>query len=133
MFDPEHVHAGAAAPTVDTINMWSNDTHDQSVYEKVIEDFNNTTGKEKGIVVNYTVYGSDYYNALDVAVTAGEGPDIFKCNKVGKYSGAGYIMPWEEIPALQQRSLQKTARGRFTGMIWQWVMAATMVILQACL
>ncbi len=99
----------AAAPAVDTITMWSNDTHDQSVYNKVIEDFNNTTGKEKGIVVNYTVYGSDYYNALDVAVTAGEGPDIFKSNKVGKYSEAGYIMPWDDIPAL------KTFVDRFAG------------------
>lgn len=86
---------------VDTINMWSNDTHNQSVYEEVIEEFNNTVGKEKGIIVDYSIYGSDYYSTLDIAITAGEGPDIFKCNKVGNYSEAGYIMPWEDIEGLQ--------------------------------
>lgn len=86
---------------VDTIVMWSNDTHNQSVYEEAVKEFNNTIGKEKGIIVDYSVFGSDYYNTLDVAVTAGEGPDIFKCNKVGKYSEAGYIMAWDDIEGLK--------------------------------
>lgn len=91
----------ADAPAeVTTIKMWSNDQHDQAVYEEKIKEFNETIGKEKGIVVEYTVYGSDYYTALDVAVTAGEGPDIFKSNKIGNYAEAGYIMPWENAAGL---------------------------------
>lgn len=90
----------ASADDVQVIRMWSNDQHDQSVIKEKIEAFNATIGKENGIAVEYTVYGSDYYSTLDVAVTSKEGPDIFKCNKIGNYAEAGYILPWENIPAL---------------------------------
>lgn len=83
----------ASADDVQVIRMWSNDQHDQSVIKAKIEEFNATIGKENGIAVEYTVYGSDYYSTLDVAVTSKEGPDIFKCNKIGKYAEAGYILP----------------------------------------
>ncbi len=86
---------------ISKITMWSNDQHDQAIIDEKIREFNETIGKEKGIEVEYTVYGSDYYSTLDVAVSAGEGPDIFKCNKIGNYSEAGYIMPWEEEPELK--------------------------------
>ena len=76
----EQTQAEAGSGDVTKITMWSNDQHDQAVYEERIKAFNETIGKEKGISVEYTVYGSDYYTTLDVAVTAGEGPDIFKCN-----------------------------------------------------
>ena len=70
----------AADPAqVQKITMWSNDQHDQAIIDEKIQQFNETIGKEKGIEVEYTVYGSDYYSTLDVAVSAGEGPDIFKC------------------------------------------------------
>lgn len=84
------------------VTMWSNDQHDQAIIDEKIREFNETIGKEKGIEVEYTVYGSDYYSTLDVAVSAGEGPDIFKCNKIGNYAEAGYIMPWEDEPGLKQ-------------------------------
>lgn len=93
--------APAASGEVTTIRMWSNDQHDQAVYDEKIKEFNETIGKEKGIAVEYTVYGSDYYTTLDVAVTAGEGPDIFKSNKIGNYSKAGYIMPWDDVDGLK--------------------------------
>lgn len=86
---------------VQKITMWSNDQHDQKIFEEKIQEFNETTGKEEGIEVEYTVYGSDYYSTLDVAVSAGEGPDIYKCNKIGNYAEAGYIMPWEDEASLQ--------------------------------
>lgn len=91
----------ASAEDVQVIRMWSNDQHDQSVIHAKIDEFNATIGKENGIAVEYTVYGSDYYTTLDVAVSAGEGPDIFKCNKIGNYAEAGYILPWDEEPALE--------------------------------
>ena len=90
----------AGAAEVQTIRMWSNDQHEQAVIKAKIDEFNATIGKENGIAVEYTVYGSDYYSTLDVAVTSGEGPDIFKCNKIGNYAEAGYILPWEDEAGL---------------------------------
>lgn len=92
--------SAALADDVQVIRMWSNDQHDQAIIRQKIDEFNATIGKENGIAVEYTVYGSDYYTTLDVAVSAGEGPDIFKCNKIGNYSEAGYVLPWDEIPGL---------------------------------
>ena len=110
----------SAPVEMQTVVMWSNDQHDQSVFEERIQEFNETIGKEKGIDVEYTVYGSDYYNTLDVAVSAGEGPDIFKCNKIGNYAEAGYILPWEDIPSLQPlidrfSEYNATGYGEFSG------------------
>ena len=90
----------ASAEEVQVIKMWSNDQHDQAVFNAKIEEFNATIGKENGVAVDYTVYGSDYYTTLDVAVVGKEGPDIFKCNKIGNYAEAGYILPWDDEPAL---------------------------------
>lgn len=90
------------AKDVQKITMWSNDQHDQEIIEEKIQEFNETVGKEKGIEVEYTVYGSDYYSTLDVAVSAGEGPDIYKCNKIGNYAEAGYIMPWDDTEGFSQ-------------------------------
>ncbi len=88
--------SGGSSQDVQKITMWSNDQHDQEIIEDKIQEFNDTIGKEKGIEVEYTVYGSDYYSTLDVAVSAGEGPDIYKCNKIGNYAEAGYIMAWDD-------------------------------------
>lgn len=88
----------ASADDVQVIRMWSNDQHDQSVIKEKIEAFNATIGKENGIAVEYTVYGSDYYSTLDVAVTSKEGPDIFKCNKIGNYAEAGTFCPGRRFP-----------------------------------
>lgn len=99
----ETITGSEAAPDkveMKKITMWSNDQHDQAVIEEKVQQFNETVGKEKGIEVEYTVYGSDYYSTLDVAISAGEGPDIFKCNKIGNYAEAGYIMAWDDEPGL---------------------------------
>ena len=90
----------AMADDVQVIRMWSNDQHDQAVIKAKIDEFNATIGKENGIAVEYTVYGSDYYSTLDAAVNSKEGPDIFKCNKIGNYAEAGYILPWESEAGL---------------------------------
>lgn len=83
---------------VDTITVWSNDAHNKKEYEAKIHDFNETIGKEKGIIIEYTVYGGDYYNTLDVAIQADEAPHIFKCNKIGQYASSGDILALEDLP-----------------------------------
>ena len=86
---------------VETVTIWSNDAHNKAQYEALINEFNETVGKEKGIVIEYTVYGGDYYSALDVALQAGEAPDIFKCNKIGQYASAGMIAALDDLPTGQ--------------------------------
>ena len=50
----------AQAEDVTTIYVWSDNAHEKELRIKQVEEFNNTIGKEKGIFVEYTVYGGDY-------------------------------------------------------------------------
>ncbi len=90
--------ASADEKKIDTITVWSNDAHNKAQYEALIADFNETVGKEKGIVIEYTVYGGDYYSSLDVALQSGEAPHIFKCNKIGQYAASGHILALDDLP-----------------------------------
>lgn len=90
--------ASAEEGKIDTITVWSNDAHNKAQYEALIAEFNETIGKEKGIVIEYTVYGGDYYSSLDVALQSGEAPHIFKCNKIGQYAASGHILPLDNLP-----------------------------------
>ena len=49
---------------------------------ETVENFNATKGKELGIQIELSVYGSDYYSTLDIALSADDAPHIFKCNKI---------------------------------------------------
>lgn len=63
---------------VETINVWTNDASSKAVMTQMVDDYNNTTGKEKGINIDYKVYGSDYEQMVDLAVSSSQQPDLFK-------------------------------------------------------
>lgn len=62
---------------VDTITLWTNNSHSKSVVQVLVNDWNNTTGKEKGIKIDYVVKGDDYSSQLALAENADNLPDIF--------------------------------------------------------
>lgn len=65
--------AGNASKTVVTV--WSNNRHDQSYMEKMIEEFNKTN--TLGIEIKYVIQTDNYVNMLTIASTSGQSPDIF--------------------------------------------------------
>lgn len=69
---------GESSGEVQKVIVWSDNAHEQTVREKQIEEFNNTIGKEEGIYIDYTVYGSDYADVLRIALMSGDGPDLFR-------------------------------------------------------
>ena len=83
---------------VTTITVWSNDAHSKDVFEQLVKQFNEGEGKELGIAIDLSVYGSDYYSTLDVAIQAGEAPYIFKCNKIPQYAQSGILACLDELP-----------------------------------
>ena len=60
----------ADADKVEHIVVWSDNAHEQSVRDRQVEEFNATIGKELGIVIDYTVYGTDYADTIQVAMQA---------------------------------------------------------------
>ncbi len=94
----EKSEQGKEGGKVDVIRMWSNDAHNRDEYTETINKFHEKEGKKKGIKIEYTVYGGDYYNSLDVAIAAGEEPHLFKSMKTGQYAQTGKIVPIKELP-----------------------------------
>lgn len=89
----------ADADKVEHIVVWSDNAHEQTVREKQIEEFNATIGKELGIVIDYTVYGTDYSNTINIALMANDGPDLFRpsSNTFAGYVEAGYAVPISDL------------------------------------
>jgi ABC-type glycerol-3-phosphate transport system substrate-binding protein len=48
------------------------------------------------------VYGSDYYTALDLALSARVEPNIFKDNKLPQHVQMGMLVPWTELPGMEK-------------------------------
>ena len=85
----------AQAEDVTTIYVWSDNAHEKELRNQQIEEFNNTIGKEKGIFVEYTVYGSDYSDAIKIAAKNDEAPDMFRADNkwMQDFVDAGYVVP----------------------------------------
>ena len=89
----------ASAGDVQVVTVWSDNAHEQTIREAQVEEFNNTIGKEEGIQIDYTVYGSDYADVINVALMANDGPDLFRpsSNTFAKYVSAGYAVPISDL------------------------------------
>lgn len=85
--------------TMETIVMWTNAGGTKDLDLKLVEEFNNKEGKEKGIKLEYKVYGSDFKQALDVSLASGQAPELFsKGNFMPELVRKKAIMPIEELP-----------------------------------
>ena len=88
------------ASEMQVVTVWSDSAHSKTMRDAQIEEFNNTIGKEKGIKIEYTVYGSDYADTINVALMANDGPDLFSpsSNTFAQYVTAGYAVPISDLP-----------------------------------
>jgi multiple sugar transport system substrate-binding protein len=84
---------------VQVVTVWSDSAHSQSIRDAQVEEFNNTIGKEEGIKIEYTIYGSDYADTINVALMANDGPDLFSpsSNTFAQYVAAGYAVPISDL------------------------------------
>ncbi|GHT71208.1 sugar ABC transporter substrate-binding protein [Spirochaetia bacterium] len=84
---------------VETIRVWSDNAHEATLRNKQIEAFNNGIGKEKGIKIDYQLYGSNYWDVIKVAAQSGDAPDLYRPQiPVQDFLDAGYIIPLTDIP-----------------------------------
>lgn len=79
------------------ITVWSGQAGSKAVYTKLIDHWNRTVGKEKGIYIHYECFASTEYNEkILTALQEGTTPEIFRVpgNKE-KYAKNGQIVPIE--------------------------------------
>jgi len=93
----------SASTTVTTFEVWSNDAHNKAEFDDLVAKFNAGVGAQKGIKVNYTVYGADWQTAMALAVETDRLPDMMKTfNNFETYVEAGKFLPWTEIPGTEE-------------------------------
>ncbi len=88
----------ATSGDVTKVTVWTTDTHSQGVFEGLVEEYNNTTGKEKGIEIEYIVHGGDYNQNLEIALEAGTAPDMFMGGTFDKLVQEDKIVAIDDLP-----------------------------------
>lgn len=84
---------------VTTITVWTNSTHTKDIMQELVADYNETTGKEKGICIDYVVQGSDYQKVMDVAIQTKELPDLYyPINRMADLVKQSAVTAIEDMP-----------------------------------
>jgi multiple sugar transport system substrate-binding protein len=86
------------------IRVWSDNASEKALRDQQVARFNEGPGKTLGIEIEYTVYGTNFPEAIDIALKAGEAPELFRQD--GKtftdYVNAGFVVPLTELPGGQE-------------------------------
>lgn len=84
---------------VTTISVWTVNSHSQAVYEELVNEYNETIGKEKGIKIDYQVKpGDSMAQNLELALQSGTAPDLFGSGDMKKMADNGDIWAIEDLP-----------------------------------
>lgn len=83
---------------VTTISVWTGDSHSKACVSQLVNDWNKTTGKEKGIYIDYQVKEGSQNDVIEMALTSETEPVLFAGGDIKKYSEAGYIAALEDMP-----------------------------------
>lgn len=97
-----------ASKGVKTIKVWTNNAHSKPEIVAAFDKYNSGEGAQRGISVEYTVYGADYYTVLDLAISAGEEPYIYKITgSLPRLQQEGSIIPLTDLPDWFKQSTLK--------------------------
>ena len=82
------------------VRVWTSDSGAKAIWDPLVEEFNNTVGKEKGIKLEWETYGSDYNTVLDVARQNGQLPEIITPSdaKLRDYIATGDVIAIDDMP-----------------------------------
>lgn len=85
---------------ITTIRVWSDNASDRILREQQIARYNEGEGKEKGIRIEYTVYGGNYHDVIRNAVLSDTAPELFRATgeDLTQFQGAGKLVALEDLP-----------------------------------
>jgi multiple sugar transport system substrate-binding protein len=91
---------GPSGGGVETVRVWTNDGAYEPYIRPYVDAYNQGEGKAKGIFIDYKIFGSDYHDVLNVALSANQGPEIFKFVGTVKepYINSGWMVPIDDMP-----------------------------------
>lgn len=98
---------GSGSKEVDTVVVWSDNISQKPIRDEQVAAFNEGIGKELGIKIEHTVYGTDYMDTIKLAAGNGDAPDLFRSDSkwLTDFVKAGYVVPLEDLDCEASRNL----------------------------
>ncbi len=87
---------------VSTVTFWSPSPHSKTLYVKLANEFNESTGKEKGINFVYEIKESNMTQAIDLALAADQAPELFVGGNVEALASKGDIMAFDDVKGAEK-------------------------------
>ena len=78
------------------ISVWTAESHSKNVVEKLINEFNDTKGKELGVKIEYQIK-TDVSKMIELGSATGDLPDMFAGGNMKKLAEDGVIVALEDI------------------------------------
>lgn len=93
---------------MEKIRIWSDNAHEKELRLHQIETFNSTKGKELGIEIEYTVYGSDYQDVIKTAAQNGDAPELFRptATFIKDFVDSEFMIPITQLPGGEEMVLE---------------------------
>lgn len=82
---------------VTVVTFWSPSPHSKATYTKLVDEFNATTGKEKGIKIVYEIKEGDIGQQLELALASDQAPDLFVTGNIAQLAEKGQIAAIEDL------------------------------------
>lgn len=86
---------GGASGEKTKITYWTMDRHDMDYMQTKVDEYN--ANNTDGIEVEMKVMADNYNQAIDVAFSSNQAPDVLKVNDFQTYVNKGYLAPLEEL------------------------------------
>lgn len=94
---------GSTGGKTEKITVWTNDAGTKEFMTQMVQEYNEGEGKEKGIMIEYTVYGGDYATTADMAFANDRAPDILHAQgSLKQWVEKGYLMPIDDLPGMDE-------------------------------
>ena len=106
--------------SIKKLNVWTHHRHMANITKNLIDQYNNSEGKRKGIKLSIRVVGDDAWTIFQEAQKQGEGPDLYSS---GFYTGypdafeAGAQIWFDDLPDFQKWKSQWPN--------WYWIEGVT--------
>lgn len=106
--------------SVKKLNVWTHHRHMANITKDLIDQYNNSEGRKKGVKISLRVLGDDAWTIFQEAQKKGEGPDLYSS---GFYTGypdtfqAGAQIWFDDLPGFQKWKAQWPD--------WYWIEGVT--------
>ena len=92
----------SSSDDITTITIWSSSSHSRELYTRLVDEFNNTTGKKEGIKVVYEIKEGNIGQAIDLALASDQAPELFIGGNIATLAEKGQIIALEDVKGGQE-------------------------------